>query len=67
VTGAALTWLNTVRCTAPFTLDDARELYKLIKYVAAPAFVDVFTRVGDKVFIRIETARGVLERTIDVV
>lgn len=68
--GDPLAWLDTTRCTKPFTVDDARELHTMIHQALTPwpdTVVDVFTTRGDKVFVRVETVKGVVERTIDVV
>lgn len=64
---AFLEWLDGVACTAPFTCADARELHAMIHAAVPDGRVDVFTRDGDKVYVRIETPRGIIEREIDVV
>lgn len=60
-------WLNSVECTAPFTVHDCRALYAMIRpQVDKDAKVDVYTTRGDEVIVRVETARGTLTRTIPV-
>ena len=64
---AFLACLNAVRCTAPFTCADAKAFYDLIRgLLGEDARIDVFTRLGDKVFVRVESPRGIFERAIDV-
>lgn len=43
--------LDGLTCTRPFTLEDARALYTLIKHVAPNAYVDVYTTRGDAVHV----------------
>ncbi len=62
-----LPWLGTVVCTRPFTVDDAIELQKLIKGALPGCRADVYWTRGDKVFVRVETSEGVIERALDVV
>lgn len=60
-------WLSSVDCTAPFTVDDCKALYDLIKpQVDKDAKVDVYTTRGDEVVVRIETPKGIVQRAIPV-
>lgn len=39
----ALAWLNGLTCVAPFTVDDAREVYNTLKAsLGQPSIVDVY-------------------------
>lgn len=44
-------WLATVQCTVPFTVDDMRELYKMVKSYLPGYAVEVYWT--DKVFVRV--------------
>lgn len=59
-------WLEGVKLTAPFTLADASELKAMIKTAVPDASVDIHAPHGDKVFVRVATERGEIERVIDV-
>lgn len=63
-------WLESIRCTSPFTIVDAKELHRIIHEVLTPwpdTVVDVYTTSGDVVHVRVETYRGVIKRDFDVV
>lgn len=64
---AFVAWLASVTLTHPFTLDDARELFGMIRNAIDAQHIDVYTGTDDKVHVRVETERGVIERVIDVV
>ncbi len=59
--------LDGITFTAPYALDDARELFAALKFLAPGAIVDVHSPRGTQVFVEIRTERGVLSRTYDVV
>lgn len=44
-------WLATVRCTVPFTTDDMRELYEMVKGYLPDYRVEVYWT--DKVYVRV--------------
>lgn len=61
-------WLYNVVTTSPFTLTDAFELKTMIKQQLGDAsVVDVYTRGGAQVFVRVQLGGLVIERAIDVV
>lgn len=65
-------WLDTVQCTKPFTLDDALDLYNLIRQDPAGRdhSIDVYWTKGDVVHVRLYVPHSltcVLARDIDVV
>ncbi len=61
-------WLDTVTCTKPFTVPDAKELKALVDQFAGPeALVDVYTTRGDKVHVRVQFRDTVIARDLDVV
>lgn len=67
---SALAFLDTITCTKPFTVADARELHAMIHAALTPwpdTVVDVYTTSGDIVYVRIDTFRGTIERRINVV
>lgn len=64
---ALYSWLQSVVCTSPFTLHDAFELKAMIDQLLGPeSIVDVYTKRGDKVFIRVQLGDKVFERALDV-
>lgn len=65
---ALIAWLDTVTCTDPFTIADARELKAMVDQFAGPeALVDVYTTKGDKVHVRVQFHDTVIVRDLDVV
>lgn len=66
---ALVVWLNGVVPTAPFTLDDAKALYNMIKAMAHDSIVDVHATDArfSQVHVLIETPDGkVVDRVIAV-
>lgn len=61
-------WLRNIVCTAPFTLDDCVALFQLIhSFKPGGLIVDVYTKRGDKVFVRVDNmTEPPLEEAIDV-
>lgn len=60
--------LETVTCTAPWTLDDSRALYTMLKNAAgSDALVDVHCPRGDRVIVTVTSPRGQVRKTYDVV
>lgn len=57
MTPAFIAWLDSVKITAPFTLDDARALFAMIKSAVPNARVDVYTTKGDVVHVRVDDVR----------
>lgn len=59
--------LEGLTFTAPYSLDDARELFAMIHKLAPGSIADVHSPLGTKVFVEIRTERGTLQRAYDVV
>lgn len=59
-------WLETVQCTSPFTLADARELRFMIKDATLDA-TSVEVVIGDAVHVRVAIGTRVIERDLHVV
>jgi hypothetical protein len=64
---AAKQWLNGLSCTAPWTLDDARELKAAIKNVFPRGKIEVYCNRGDEVHVRIDVDGVTIARVYDVV
>lgn len=60
--------LDGLTCTKPWTLDDSRALYAMLKpTIAHDAKLDIYSPRGDQVFVTITSPRGEIRRTYDVV
>lgn len=65
---AALAWLDTITCTAPWTLDDSRALYAALhQRLDGHARVDVRSPDGTQVLVVINVGDRIAERVFDVV
>lgn len=52
-----------VTCTAPWTLEDSAELYKIVRAIVSDdAKVDVYTPTGKEVIVRVEYTTGVVAK-----
>lgn len=61
-------WLNELECTEPFTLDDAKEIQKMLREALA-GFERVATEVviyGKRVEVAVWIAEKLIRRTYDV-
>jgi hypothetical protein len=60
--------LASVTCTKPWTLDDSRALYAMLKPTTSPdEHVDINCPRGDQVFVTISSPRGTIRKVYDVV
>lgn len=62
---STVAWLNGLTCVAPFTVDDARELYNMLKSaLGTSSIVDVhITPNPDTVHVAIDSPTLTCERT----
>lgn len=65
-TSSLAAWLDTVQCTAPFTVEDAKALQKMIKQAAPDALVEVYWTGGESIPTK-PLAMGVLTKTGDTI
>jgi REP element-mobilizing transposase RayT len=66
---ALVAWLQTVVPTAPFTIDDAKALYEMIRAMSKDACIDVHATDGrfTHVHVLVQTPDGaVVEKIISV-
>ena len=54
-------WMCGLVCTAPFTIADTVECYRMIKNMMPGTLVEVYTTDGTRVFIRVDDRRWVLD------
>lgn len=62
-----LSWLDSVQCTKPLTLADARELKAALNSAVPGALVDVYWTRGDRMHVRVEAAGKIYMRSFDAV
>lgn len=65
-TSALAAWLDTVQCTAPFTIADAKALQQMIKQAVPDALVEVYWTGGESIPTK-PLAMGVLTKSGDTI
>lgn len=59
--------LDGITCTSPWTLDDSRALYAMLKpTIASDAKLDINCPRGDQVIVEVSSPRGTIRKVYDV-